>query len=284
MSEQPPIDALKEIGFSEIEAAVYCFLLQESPATGYRISHAIGKAPANTYKAIAALEQRGAILTDEGDSKLCRAVPYEELLDALESQFRKRKNAARAALAEIEPAAEDTRIYQLKTVDQVYSRAERMLAETEEIVMVDAFPAPFTRLASSFEKAAKRGVACSIMVYDKEQADWAGERGILALYNGNAIFDRWPGAQLTLIADARESLLALLARDGEGLIQGAWTNSRFMSSLLHSGAAAGNITAQVNQMGLLNKQPLAALYEYAVTRFQPPGLRELIGAQKRSGE
>ena len=46
------IDALRELGFTELESRIYIFLLEESPATGYRIAQAIEKPVANTYKAI----------------------------------------------------------------------------------------------------------------------------------------------------------------------------------------------------------------------------------------
>ena len=60
------VNALCELGFTEIEALVYAYLAQGGPATGYRISHAIGKPTANTYKAIATLGQQGAVQVDEG--------------------------------------------------------------------------------------------------------------------------------------------------------------------------------------------------------------------------
>ena len=47
-SDDDVAKALQELGFSEIEALVYAFLVQGEAATGYRISHAIGKPTANT--------------------------------------------------------------------------------------------------------------------------------------------------------------------------------------------------------------------------------------------
>jgi hypothetical protein len=49
------VQALQDPGFTGLEAQVYVFLLRHAPATGYRISHAIGKPTANTYKALAEL-------------------------------------------------------------------------------------------------------------------------------------------------------------------------------------------------------------------------------------
>lgn len=64
-----PTQPLKALGFSEIESLVYAYLVGREPTTGYRVSHAIGKPTANTYKAIASLQQAGAVLVDEGDNR-----------------------------------------------------------------------------------------------------------------------------------------------------------------------------------------------------------------------
>ena len=101
-TNMPPsdyIEPLLELGFTEIEARVYGFLVEDSPATGYRISHAIGKQPPNTYKAIASLEAKGAILVEKGETKQCRAVPPEELLENLERRFRSQRALAGERLA-----------------------------------------------------------------------------------------------------------------------------------------------------------------------------------------
>src|SRR5215475_6212545 len=124
---QAAAQTLENLGFSEIESLIYCFLLKESPATGYRISHAIGKPTANTYKAIAALAQSGAIVVDDSQNRLCRAVPPAELLERLDRDFGARRHQAAAQLAKIRPASGDDRVYQLEDVDQAFERARAML-------------------------------------------------------------------------------------------------------------------------------------------------------------
>ncbi|MDO8629132.1 MAG: helix-turn-helix domain-containing protein, partial [Phycisphaerales bacterium] len=69
------IQTLVPLGFTPLEGEVYAILVAESPATGYRVAQAIGKPVANTYKAIESLERKGAIVVDDGESRLCRAVP-----------------------------------------------------------------------------------------------------------------------------------------------------------------------------------------------------------------
>src|SRR5690348_5292210 len=102
---------LVPFGFTGLESEIYAFLLKESPATGYRIAQAIGKAAANTYKAIEGLQQKGAVLIEEGASRSCRAVPPDELLARLTRDFEWRRAEAEILLSRINSESSDDRVY-----------------------------------------------------------------------------------------------------------------------------------------------------------------------------
>src|SRR4051794_30795350 len=110
MPPKSALAALASFGFTDLEAEVYVFLLRESPATAYRVAQAIGKPVANTYKAVESLQAKGAVVVEEGASRMCRAVPAGELLARLEHSFRERKTAAARALASVKRAAGDDRV------------------------------------------------------------------------------------------------------------------------------------------------------------------------------
>src|SRR5688572_20917974 len=101
MMDTSGAETLVSLGFTPLEAEVYTFLLKESPATGYRVAQALGRPVSGVYKTLESLAAKGALLADEGGSKLCRAVPYDELLSQMERSFQRRKAAAAAALAEL---------------------------------------------------------------------------------------------------------------------------------------------------------------------------------------
>src|SRR6516162_713654 len=157
--------SLTGLGFTELEAEVYVALLQHSPATGYRVAQAIGRPVANTYKAIESLQHKGAVLVDEGTSRLCRAVPAEELLAQLERSFQRRRQEAANALAALRAAPEDDRVYQLQSVAQVFERCRRMLEGCEEAAVLDVFPKPLEELREAVEAAAQRGVRVAVKAY-----------------------------------------------------------------------------------------------------------------------
>ena len=264
-------ESLAGFGFSELEALVYCFLLKESPATGYRVSHAIGKPTANTYKAIASLAAKGALTVDDGESKLCRAVPPEELLAFLERSFQERRAAAAQALKEIHRDEADDRIYQLSTVEQALDRARAMLARATGIVLLDAFPGLLPHLKDAIRAAIRRKVRVALQVYDHSRFP-----GAIILENDLSpeAFAHWPGQQLSLVVDAREHLLALFSRDLEAVHQAVWSQSAFLSCIQHNHLACEfAITAMET---LPEKDPRRAeVKSLSLLHAEPTGLKAL---------
>src|SRR5215213_5890268 len=104
-----PEQALAGFGFTDLEARLYCALLREAPASGYRLAKLVGKAPANTYQALDSLARKGAVMVDEGASRTFRPVPSDELLALLRLGFEARSKDAATALAGVERKTEGDR-------------------------------------------------------------------------------------------------------------------------------------------------------------------------------
>jgi sugar-specific transcriptional regulator TrmB len=261
-------DALTFLGFSEIEALVYCFLLQESPATGYRVSHAIGKPTANTYKAIAALALRGAIIIDDSESRLCRAVPPSELLDRLNREFDAHRRTAESELAKIRQAAGDDRVYQLTSISQVFERVRAMLDGAKQAVMLDVFPNTLALIAADLQRAAKRGVKLAVRAYEPIRID-----GVAVVVTDEAARIRaaWPGEQLSVAADGDQFLIALLSKDAQSVHQAIWSNSTFLSCLQYNALHGEIISTEMR----LNRRGDSTLEALSLTRLKPRGFQKL---------
>lgn len=223
---------MAQLGFTATEAEVYVALLRDSPATGYRVATSIGKATANTYKALRSLADKGAALTEDGDGRLYRAVPPEELLDRCTRTFEAQRDAARSALERIGNPKSDTGVYRLNTRDQVLQRAREMIGRAEEVVLMVAFPAPLLELVPDIEAAAARGVDIGVKGYKPVAID--GVELIVSTW-AETWLEEAHGEDLTIVVDAREHLVALL--DGEDLLQGIWSASPFLSFAHHNGLA-----------------------------------------------
>jgi sugar-specific transcriptional regulator TrmB len=174
MSASECRECLTALGFTELEADVYVFLLGESPATGYRVAQAIGKPVANTYKAMQRLQAKGAIVAEDGDGRLGRAVPAEQLLSQLERRFQENRRRAGRALGRIKASPQDDRVYQFRTPAQVLEHCRRMLADCCHVAILDAFPLTLEELRPAVEQAAARGVTVAV---PKAFNSWKRYRG-----------------------------------------------------------------------------------------------------------
>lgn len=260
---------LLALGFTETEARTYCELLKLGRATGYRLAQAVGKAPANIYQALAALTQKGAVLLDEAEAKTYRPIPPADLLAAMETQFSARRAAAVAALTPLYAPSADDRLYQLKSASQVMEAARRLIADAKETLLFDLFPAPLATLRPELEAARQRGVLVAGRTYERPALK---ETLILAWQGPSALIDRWPGLQVTVIADARAHILALLSPDGQTVLHGVGSDSAYLACVQHSSLAAEIRLAAAAPKG---DDPLAHL---SLLNSQPPGLREIAAA------
>jgi sugar-specific transcriptional regulator TrmB len=267
--------ALTFLGFSEIEALVYCFLLEESPATGYRVSHAIGKPTANTYKAIAALALRGAIVIDDSESRLCRAVPQRELLERLNREFDGHRRAAESELGKIRQAAGDDRIYYLNSVDQVMERARSMVADAKQAVLLDVFPKIAPHLAPELAAAAKRGVKVALRAYAPLELKGAA---IVVTDEAPRVLAAWPGQHLSMAVDGDQFMMALLSQDITVVHQALWSSSTFLSCMQYN---ALNVELALTDLETRADGVESALGELSLTRLKPPGFQKL---NQRYGE
>jgi len=274
-TEDSVAKALQGIGFSEIEALVYAFVVGRAPATGYRISHGIGKPTANTYKAIASLVQQGALQVDESESRLIRAVPPDELLSGLERRAREGREAARAALSGRSEDVADDRVYTLRARDQVLERARSMLGRAREIVLGDLFPGPLEALAADLAATAARGVRVVVKAYSPLRIPGVGE--VPEADPARALAE-WPGQQLSLVVDADEHLLALFDSSLANVHQAVWSRSTFLSCLHHN-----HVAMELLHTAWKGRGPLAgadSLVGISLLSSRPPGFRRL---QERNG-
>ena len=270
-ASEETVRALVALGFTGLEAEVYVALVGESPSTGYRIAQSLGKPVANTYKAIESLAAKGAVLVDDGTSRLCRAIPPEELLGRLERAFAERRANAAEALARLRTApADDDRVYQMRSAEQVLERARQMLAAAREVVLVDAFPRPLEALAADLEAAAARGVTVAVKAY--EPVEIAGV-DVFVGPTAAEVLAVWPGQWVNLVADGHDLLLGLLGTDMREVFQAVWSASAYLSWVYHGGVASEIILTAV-QSGLHDDAEIDRLWRAYMARTRGP--RSLI--------
>jgi sugar-specific transcriptional regulator TrmB len=228
------IDSLSTLGFTDLEGAVYAYLVENSPATPYRVAQGIGRPVANTYKAVEALHKKGAVLIDETGNRMCQAVPPPELLSGLQRSFSDRYEQAARALSRLKPSAETERIFSLTSTEQVFDRCEQLIEQAESVVLVDAFPGIVDIIGPWLKEAAKRDVTVVLQTYKPTDIDGVE---VIPYQAAELSLRRWPGQWMIVVVDGAEYLFAYMSGDAKVVYQAIWCGSAFLALPQHSNLA-----------------------------------------------
>lgn len=274
-----PTEILTDLGLNQLEAEIYTHLLQSEPSTAYRIAQSIGKQTANVYKAVEMLARRGAVMLEEGENRLVRAVPIREFLKHTEREFLERTKAAAATLAALHRPTFDERVYRIESVAEALEKARWMLEkDAMKIAVVDVFPRTYDAIAGSVAKAIKRGIAVHVQTY--APVTIAGAASHVVAGPGQEVLDFWQCEQLNVVIDGRQHLLALFSPDLEQAYQVFWSQSLYVSSLLHGGLNAELTIHKLLRMLDEKRSPTAVAKAIRAHRFflnsDIPGQKELL--------
>lgn len=263
------IDTLRRLGFSDLEALIYLDLLRHPSSTGYRIGRSISKPHANVYQSLVALEQKGAVLFEEGETRIYSAVAPAELIDHLRVRYERECAAAERELKalEVSPVEED-RFFRLTSRDQVYARARAMLKDAQETVLVQLFPSCAEELRADLEQAVERGHVVAGLVM--QEVDLIPGSRLITSKMAPQVLSTWPGDQLTIVVDAREFLLALFDRATGQVKRAISVSSPYVATLFNNG-----IVSDVILHNLHSGEELGSPNKRVFGKF-PPGLRELL--------
>jgi sugar-specific transcriptional regulator TrmB len=256
MQEQCVEDII-ELGFSRVEAEVFVFLVQRTSATGYEIAKALGRPNSNIYRALDTLQSKGAVLVDDGEKRLYRAVAIEELAGQITCRIEERGQRAVTNISALSDRESDDRIYTLTAIDQMYARCRRMLETGREVAFLDLSPLPVRVLRPAIEAAAARGVRIAVQVYEPVEIP-----GVEVVLHPRAaqIREHLPLQAIIVIVDGVQCLLGASDDRGQHLYSCLWTESVFLSYVLmgyvHSEFTLNHITP-----GMLRDAPTAELRE-----------------------
>jgi sugar-specific transcriptional regulator TrmB len=277
------VESLVDLGLSQLEAQVYLCLLQEAPATGYKIAKVLGRPVSNIYSVIKAMEDKGLILVDDGEKQVCRAVPPGELLHLLEQQFLTRKQRAESFVKDLPVAEVDNRVYKLPSAEQVFEKASRMLQTCHGIALVDAFPLLLERLRASISRAVSRQVRVAVLAYEPTSIEGAS---VVIHRHADAVIKRWPGQWLTMAIDAEQMLLAYLDQRGREVHHAVWSSSPTVSWAYHSCAYSDLVLSAILPVtrSKTSSGQAYSTYEQMIEKVPYPDVPRAIGIAPVEGQ
>lgn len=275
--------SLECLGLTALEAEVYEFLVQASPATGYRVAQALGKSVGMIYKAVESLESKGAAMSaDDGETRIIRAVPVADFVAQVRRQIDEACASATRALAMAPEPEPDDRLYRLASREQVMQRACEMFARAERFAVVNATPGPAAEVAGWIASATSKGVRVALKAFAPTAIDGVdvrldsrGERAVRSA----------PGEWLSMTVDGRDVLVALFEHATGVLHAGYWTQNPLLAWTFFSGMSADFALADVRE-GLASGLDAGSLRQRldAVAVYEAPdsvGKLALLNAYRR---
>lgn len=227
--------SLVELGLTPAEAEVYVFLLSESPATGYRVAQAIGRPVGNVYKAVEALEAKGAALVaDDEDHRVARAIPLAQFAAQARARVQRACDAAHAAaaLGADNAASFDDCLYRLANAEQFIARAHALIDDAATFILALGAPAAYDPIADALVVAAARGIPVAIK--SLVPIDLPGVR-VIVDHRGEAALFNAPGHWLSLNADGGQVLEAMLDAETTDVLTGYWTRHPLIAWTSYTG-------------------------------------------------
>ena len=281
MNEQPltPLGALEELGLTHLEALTYVALLKNGPSTAYSIAKSIQRPASNAYRVIESLVAKFLVLVEDGKKKRFRALPYEQMLSALSQRFKTNQDLVANALSELQSVEEDDSVYRLNSSDQVFERCRSALENAAELVLIDAFPGPLSRMMPSIEAALERRVEIMVKAYLPIEIPGAE---IILDYRGESVLETWNSQWLNLVADGSEYIQACFEPDGLDLRQAVWTGSAFHSWIAYGGLVSEMRVDLIGQ--LLERGGDIEAVRRVMQKGKPPRGRSLPGRRRLLGE
>lgn len=162
------LSGLRQLGFTDYEARIYVQLLKASPATAYEVAKAAGVPRSNTYAALEALAQRGAVLPVNEEPLRYVAKPPKTLFEGISRQTRALCSDLSDRLSMLAPADPDYHVWMSHGDMAVQEKIEAMIAESRHSIWIKAADDVIRRHKASLQKAAARGVALMVVLFGKD--------------------------------------------------------------------------------------------------------------------
>ena len=213
MAETQTVPELQALGFTEYEAKAYVALLQAGPLTGYQVAKASGIPRPNVYPLLERLEQRGALTRVETEGRVrYRAVPAADMLRDISRNFSSQLDRAQDALAALRQPAVPEYVRSLQGYEVVLGASESLIAATNQELLLALGPTESSRLASTIDKAHRRGVRVSTLCIEGCARECGNCCGRVYRYPIASDFEsRW----LVIASDERELLVGQVASNGK---------------------------------------------------------------------
>jgi sugar-specific transcriptional regulator TrmB len=156
------IDELRKIGLSDLEARCYMVLHEEPNITGYEVAKQVSISRTNVYAALRSLTEKGMCRVIEAEPVLYDAVPIDQLIRLLKSDF---EQTAETLLNHLKsPPRMSTSFYNWQGNNAIETAIRRLVANADQSIVVDIWSEDIHWVEASLLEAEQRGVQVTLIV------------------------------------------------------------------------------------------------------------------------
>ena len=229
----PIVERLTRLGFSLYEARTFIGLVINGAQTGYSLSNLTGVPQPKVYETLRRLAERGAVILTAEKPATYAAVPVEQLLNALDSDFKERLEHAKRDFERLLPKpADDQRefIWKLNSFERAVARARDAIAGATKSVYLSGSASTLELLKETISEASKRGVTFVILHFGVLSFAVPGGRTFRHASTEGTLYFHHQARHLAVVIDST-SAMWVLARDGKHW-QGLYSQDAIFASAI----------------------------------------------------
>jgi len=213
---------LKDLGFSQYEAACYMALVGNHPINGSQLSKISGIARSRIYDVLRSLISKGYVI--EVKASQYAPLPSDELIRRLKRSFSKNIVAFEKEIIKASQKEDFEYVWTLTGYDNVMGKARQMIEASTKEIYVRLFPEADRHLSVSLTAADKRGVKIRYIAmgiipekFDVQVTHPDHENLIKTI--GGRSFD--------IITDKKEALVGIFETNNEDQAPINWTRNQW---------------------------------------------------------
>ncbi|MCE5171681.1 HTH domain-containing protein [Paenibacillus profundus] len=155
------IDELRKIGLSDLEARCYLVLHEEPNISGYEVAKKVSVSRSNVYAALRSLTDKGMCRAVEAEPVLYGAVPIEQLVRLLKTDF---EQTAHTLLEQLQsPPRKSASFYNWQGDKALETTIRRLLSNADKSIVADIWAEDVSWFEESLLEAERRGVAVTVI-------------------------------------------------------------------------------------------------------------------------
>lgn len=227
------VERLTRLGFSLYEAKAYVGLLVHGTQTGYGLSNLTGVPQPKVYETLRRLAEQGAVIQTANKPATYSALPAEQLLHTLDTDFKQRLTDAKHDLERLAAKPTDDQrepIWKLNSFERIVARTLDALAGAKRSVYLSGSASALEPLKNAVTEASRRGVIFVVLHFGPLPFAIPGGRTFRHASTEGTLYFHHQARHLAVVVDSASTLWAV-ARDGKQW-QGLYSQDEIFASAI----------------------------------------------------